>query len=315
MRTWLTGSALLFMIATIGVVTGRSVQEQESTASVADLARQAKTERAKNPRQPVKVFTNDNLPARPPESASTVAANTKATPEASNQGSGSESSPKLNSYRKAMGDLRAKLETHQRQLEVLQQKLGQNNVQFYPDPNKTLNQEFTRADINKLNQDIETKKQQVAADQKAIEDLQDQLRREGVDPGVVRELMSAPIPPPGQPGSTETVQIPKAETEANPEDKKKTKDYWQAKFKTVRDQIARAEEQEKLVEDELNLLRIQQARELDPTVQNEVKQKMAAKTSELEAKRAVTAQARQALEKLEAAFRESGAPPEWSKTD
>jgi hypothetical protein len=69
---------------------------------------------------------------------------------------------------------------------VLQQKSAQNDMQYYPDPNKTLRQEFTRSDINKLNDQAEKKKQEIAADEKALDDLRDQLRREGGDPGWLR---------------------------------------------------------------------------------------------------------------------------------
>ena len=69
---------------------------------------------------------------------------------------------------------------------MLQQKLGQNQTQYYPDPNKTLQQEYSREDINKLTADIDAKKQQIADDEKAIEDLHDQLRHEGGDPSWLR---------------------------------------------------------------------------------------------------------------------------------
>ena len=69
---------------------------------------------------------------------------------------------------------------------MLQQKLGQNQMQYYPDPNKSLLQQYSRDDINKLTADIDAKKQQVADDEKAIEDLHDQLRHEGGDPGWLR---------------------------------------------------------------------------------------------------------------------------------
>ena len=75
---------------------------------------------------------------------------------------------------------------HERELAVLQQKLSQNQVQFYPDPNKSLLQEYTRSDINKLQQDIDKKKWEIAGDDKALADLEDQLRREGGEPGWLR---------------------------------------------------------------------------------------------------------------------------------
>ena len=85
-----------------------------------------------------------------------------------------------------MGELRSRLETHQRQLAVLTQKQAQGQMQYYGDPNKTLQQEFSRSDINKRNDEITQKQQEIAADEQAIQDLQDQLRREGHPPGWLR---------------------------------------------------------------------------------------------------------------------------------
>jgi parvulin-like peptidyl-prolyl isomerase len=85
-----------------------------------------------------------------------------------------------------MSTLQGNLDTHKRELDVLQQKLSQNQVQYYPDPNKTLQQLYSREDINKLTADIDAKKRQISDDEKAIEDLRDQLRRDGGDPAWLR---------------------------------------------------------------------------------------------------------------------------------
>jgi predicted RNase H-like nuclease (RuvC/YqgF family) len=89
-------------------------------------------------------------------------------------------------FRSRLSKLQDQLDTHKRELEVLQEKLGQNQMQYYPDPNKALHQQYSRDDINKLTADTDAKKQQVADDEKAIEDLRDQLRHEGGDPSWLR---------------------------------------------------------------------------------------------------------------------------------
>jgi SMC interacting uncharacterized protein involved in chromosome segregation len=85
-----------------------------------------------------------------------------------------------------MSTLQGQLDTHKRELDVLQQKVGQNNMQYYPNPQDSLMQQYTRDDINKLNSDIAAKKKQIDDDQKAIDDLHDQLRQEGGDPAWLR---------------------------------------------------------------------------------------------------------------------------------
>ncbi len=112
----------------------------------------------------------------------------------------------------------------------------------------------------------------------------------------------------------ETPAAPQAE-EPKPEDKQKTRQYWQDRFGAAKQRIAEAEEPQRLSEDELSLLQIQQARELSPDAQSDLEAQVKAKNAELETKRAQTAKARKALEDLEKEFKESGAPAEWSKTD
>ena len=106
-----------------------------------------------------------------------------------------------------------------------------------------------------------------------------------------------------------------------PEPAVKDREYWQAKFKSARETLARAKEVEQLSEDELNLLQIQEARDfsaaatLDTAAKDELDKKIRDKQSEVEAKKAVTEAAQKALDDLERAFQESGAPEEWSVTE
>lgn len=136
-----------------------------------------------------------------------------------------------------------------------------------------------------------------------------------------------PTPPPAEsaasetpasesakPPAEETPAAPAAE-ESKPEDKQKTRDYWQGRFRTAKQKIADAEEMQRLTEDELSLLQIQQARELSPDTQSDLEAQVKAKQAELGTRRATTAKARKALEDLEKEFKESGAPEDWSKTD
>ena len=98
-------------------------------------------------------------------------------------------------------------------------------------------------------------------------------------------------------------------------EKMKTREYWQSAFKAAKEKIAAAEEVQRLVEDELGLLRIQRATELSPTAQDDLDARIKSKSAEVDAKRADTTKAKQALEKLEQEFSESGAPADWSKTE
>ncbi len=170
-------------------------QQTWSAPSLGELARQLKSDRAKVPPKPAKVFTNDNLPTQALESNLTAGATVSSSPgnqtkpeAGSSPTSASPASGAHNEkyYRKALADLRDRKEMHERELSVLEKKLGQNQMQYYPDPLQSSLQQFSRSDINKFTQDIQNKKQQIAADDKAMDDLAEQLHREGGPPGWLR---------------------------------------------------------------------------------------------------------------------------------
>ena len=137
-------------------------------------------------------------------------------------------------------------------------------------------------------------------------------RPPGEGPTAASSMSAAP--PPAQMPST-----PAASASSGPEessaDKQKTRAYWQAQFKPLRTKLAADEEQQSLVEDELSLLQIQEARELSSDVKSQLESQIKAKSADVEEKRAETAKTRKKLDELEKEFKESGAPAEWSKTD
>jgi hypothetical protein len=98
-------------------------------------------------------------------------------------------------------------------------------------------------------------------------------------------------------------------------EKIKTRDYWQARFRAARQDVANAKHEEQLSEDELNLLKIQQVREMDPIVKEDLTNKTEAKQSEVDLNGAALAAAQKALSELENQLKESGAPDDWSETE
>ena len=188
----LTVSLLITLITLAGfMVRG---QESGGSRSLGEIARQLKAEREKQKQKPVAVYTNDNLPQH--ESLGVVSADMEETSETKGQAAG-KSAPAAASaerhgekyFRKKAEKIRSQMEFHKRQLAVLQQQLGLARMQYYPDPQKTLEQESTpgfQTDINKLRSKISSAEKAVADDQKAMEELQGELRRDGGNPGWIR---------------------------------------------------------------------------------------------------------------------------------
>ncbi len=186
MRNDLRVYVLGFVFICLAAGSGSAQQSSgPNDTSLGNIARQLNAQKAKAPK-PVKVITNDTISTEAKE-PSALAPPAKGK---SSTGAAPEEPPAkahdAEYYRSQMSTLQGNLDTHKRELDVLQQKLGQNQMQYYSDPNKSLQQQYSREDVNKLTDEINAKKQQVADDEKAIEDLRDQLRREGGDPGWLR---------------------------------------------------------------------------------------------------------------------------------
>jgi predicted RNase H-like nuclease (RuvC/YqgF family) len=169
---------------------------QPSTGDpVADAARKARAEQKTAPK-PKKVFTNDDIPSAtpppPPPPVATDAANKIASQQQADALTTKKSTdpaddPKSEAYwRKRAKQLRDKLANAEQELDVLQRELNKDQVQYYPDPQKALTQQYNRSDINGKTAKVEAKKTEVESLKQQVADLEDAVRKAGGDPGWVR---------------------------------------------------------------------------------------------------------------------------------
>jgi hypothetical protein len=310
MKCRITRIASLAMLVAwgVGVVLA---QDSPSPESLADLARQAKAQRAKS-REKSKVYTNEDIEALPPLPMSTTEVPPgeptaqpttgnkvgndalKARPaEAGNEKKGEEY------FRARMGKLEERLELDQREVNVFQQTLGQNQMLYYPDPVEGLLQSSgptAMSDIHRQQDLIAKKQADVAADQAAIDDLQVELRREDGDPGWLRNVT------PGEPRAS-TAEQPGAQGEKN----------WNARFKAARARLADAEEQLQVTQDELKLLRIQDVHAINSSAKAELDGKAKDKEDEVAQKQQEKDEAQKALDALQQEFDAAGAQEEIVK--
>lgn len=91
----------------------------------------------------------------------------------------------------------------------------------------------------------------------------------------------------------------------------RSREEWANVFRAARENLKSAQEMRDLVEDELNLLRVQRARALDTPTQRSLDEQIAAKQADLDSRRRAAAEAQKAIEELEKEFKDSGAPPDW----
>lgn len=166
--------------------------KEDSLAAAARKAREQKKDQAGV--KPARVFSNDNIPTQGGVSAVgqiPAAENAEGTDAAAGNGSapasgGTSAAAGEKAWRDRFAKLRKKLEQDQADLELMQRELGVLDVQYYNDPVKSMQQGYSRSDINEKTDKIEAKKKTIEADNQAIADAEDELQRAGGDPGWAR---------------------------------------------------------------------------------------------------------------------------------
>ncbi|MDE3179262.1 MAG: hypothetical protein KGM47_06325 [Acidobacteriota bacterium] len=259
-----------------------------SQPSLGELAREAQAARGRLNLKNVPRFTNDNLPKGEGGLSvlgpSEMAGGNAVASAVSTEGS-STSGQQIAYLRQELNQAQTHLRLHQRELAVLQQQISQSKMQWYPNPSKTLMQEYSRSNISGLSNEIDNTKRQIAQDQQAVANLSDQLQRLQARNGWVKSAAQAssaasqPALPPGvKPG---------------------TPQYWQAMIQSARRQLATAEEAQAVAKNELGLLKLQQLRSLDPNVQANLASSVSSKQGELNAAAQAVASAKEKIEALE----------------
>jgi chromosome segregation ATPase len=180
---------LAALTALFGLVAFSLPAQDQNTDDVAAAARKAR-EQLKNAPKPKKVLTNDDIsPAtNTPAAADATAPKSGADKDAA-QGKepNPEDDPKSEAYwRKRFQKTRDQLANAETELDVLQRELDKDQVQYYPDPQKALMQQYSRSDINEKAAKIDAKKKEIDSLHQQLSDMEDDLRKAGGDPGWAR---------------------------------------------------------------------------------------------------------------------------------
>jgi len=166
-----------------GAATPAPVPQQDSIAEAARRAREAKKDQPK----PAKVFDNDNLPGGTVSSVGKAEEPKKDGDASADATTDKKSGPDAEKqWKERFATLRAKLARDKDDLDVMQRELGVLNLQNYSDPMKTMQQGVTRSDINNKVAAIDAKQKAIEADEQAITDAEDELRKTGGDSGWAR---------------------------------------------------------------------------------------------------------------------------------
>lgn len=184
-------AALLALAGFAGFATqAQQSPDPQSSDPVADAARKARAEK-QAAAKPKKVYTDDdfaskkNAPATP--AASTAGDQASATDATAATDAAALNDPKSEAYwRKRFRTVRDKLDSSEKELDVLQRELNKDQVQYYNDPQKALMQQYDRKDINDKTAKVDAKKKEIEDLKKQLSDMEDELRKAGGDPGWAR---------------------------------------------------------------------------------------------------------------------------------
>jgi len=178
-----------------------SKQQQDALAAA---GRKARADKEKKGQKAGVVWTNDNIPKSPGQlseigppapapaskSGAAEAAPAGAQPAAQPEGKpGAKKEPVKDEayWRAKFADARQALHKAEQDLNVMQRELSKLQVEYYPDPQKAMEQQYSRSDIVKKQADIDAKQKEIEQRKQAISDMEDELRRAGGDPGWASE--------------------------------------------------------------------------------------------------------------------------------
>jgi hypothetical protein len=207
-RFWIKASMIVPALCLAGLPAAaqqQSSSQQQTGDPVADAARKAR-EAKKDAPKPKKVYTDDdvktNAPA--PEAAATsapgnangtaaatiaqTAGDTTKTGDDTKAGNATkaEDPNSETAWRKRFQTQRGKIAKAEKELDILGRELEKAQLEYYPDPQKALREQFDRADINKKTAKIDAKTKELDELRQGLNDLEDQLRKSGGDPGWAR---------------------------------------------------------------------------------------------------------------------------------
>lgn len=203
-KSWLKLSAILptLLFAALPIISAAQDSSPQSASDpVADAARRSRETKQKSVK-PRKVYTDDDLPRRsdstsapaPSAASETVpaASNDAATMTAPAVGDANAEKPLTAAdrekkqeaeWRKRFQDQRDKIARAEKELDILQRETQKAQIQYYPDPQKTMTEQYTRKDINEKDAKIEAKRQEIAQLKQGLSDMEDELRKAGGDQG------------------------------------------------------------------------------------------------------------------------------------
>jgi len=199
-RFWIKASMIVAALCMAGLSAAARQQgssQQQTGDPVADAARKAR-EKKKDAPKPKKIYTDDDVkksaPEPAPAAAPGIAGGTVAATAAQAAGGSAKTGDATKTedpngqaaWRRRFQAQRDKIAKLMKEVDILGRELEKAQMEYYPDPQKAMTQQNSRAEINAINAKIDAKKKEVAELQQGLDDMEEQLRKSGGDPGWAR---------------------------------------------------------------------------------------------------------------------------------
>ena len=195
-RLWIKASmivAALCMAWLSAAARQQDSSQQQTGDPVADAARKAR-EKKKDAPKPKKIYTDDDVKKSAPEPAPGVAGGTVDATAVQAAGGSAKTGDATKTedpngqaaWRRRFQAQRDKIAKLMKELDILGRELEKAQMEYYPDPQKAMTQQNSRTEINAINAKIDAKKKEVAELQQGLDDMEEQLRKSGGDPGWAR---------------------------------------------------------------------------------------------------------------------------------
>jgi chromosome segregation ATPase len=162
----------------------QSSSQQQSGDPVADAARKAREDK-KNAAKPKKVFTDDDVKSAAPETPATGPATTATEQKPADSGKKEDPNGEA-AWRKKFKEQRDRIAKAELELDVLQRESDKAQTEYYNDPQKALQEQNNRKEINDKKAKIDAKKAELDALKQGLDDMETELRKAGGDPGWAR---------------------------------------------------------------------------------------------------------------------------------
>jgi chromosome segregation ATPase len=195
-KSFLSASALscAFLFASFALAARQQDSSQQTGDPVADAARRAREAKQTTPKSR-KIYTDDDVstskPAPPVTSAKDDSSTKASTPQVAGSSSKTPTTAEQDSkaeadWRKRFKEQRDNIARAEKELDILQRETQKEQIQYYPDPQKAMTEQYTRKDINDKDAKIAAKRKEIEALKQGLADLEDALRKAGGDSGWAR---------------------------------------------------------------------------------------------------------------------------------